>query len=102
KTAYDIPTLLNFRRVLFRSIHALDLRVEGRGITGFLGRNGAGKSSTLKMLLGMSRPSSGIGAVFGHRIDDASASLQMRRRIAYEIGSALCRGGGDISAMDES
>jgi ABC-2 type transport system ATP-binding protein len=74
---------LTKRYGILEAVHALDLRVDGRGITGFLGHNGAGKSSTLKMLLGMSRPSSGMGTVLGHRIDDASASLQMRRRIGY-------------------
>ena len=65
------------------AVRALDLRVESHGITGFLGRNGAGKSSTLRMLLGMIGPTSGTGAVLGMRIDDAAAGVQMRRRIAY-------------------
>jgi ABC-2 type transport system ATP-binding protein len=65
------------------AVRSLDLRVSGHGITGFLGRNGAGKSSTLKMLLGMIRPTSGTGTVLSRRIDDAAANLQMRRRIAY-------------------
>lgn len=81
---YVIETeALTKRYGALEAVHALDLRVEGHSITGFLGRNGAGKSSTLRMLLGMIRPTSGTGAVLGKRIDDASASLQMRRRTAY-------------------
>jgi ABC-2 type transport system ATP-binding protein len=82
--SYVIETnALTKRYGVLEAVHALDLRVEGHGITGFLGRNGAGKSSTLRMLLGMIRPTSGTGTVLGKRIDDAATSLQMRRRIAY-------------------
>ena len=67
----------------FDAVRALDLRVTRQGITGFLGRNGAGKSSTIRMLLGMCRPSSGTGSVLGLRIDDPGESLEIRRRVAY-------------------
>ena len=67
----------------FDAVSALDLKVARHGITGFLGRNGAGKSTTVKMLLGMSRPTSGSGTVVGRRIDDRRESLEMRRRVAY-------------------
>ena len=52
-------------------------------ITGFLGQNGAGKSSTIKMLLGMMRPTRGGGRVLGHDIADPVASVAMRQRVAY-------------------
>jgi ABC-2 type transport system ATP-binding protein len=45
----------------FRAVNRLNLSVRAERITGFLGRNGAGKSSTIKMLLGMIRPTSGSG-----------------------------------------
>jgi ABC-2 type transport system ATP-binding protein len=61
----------------------LNLSVRAERITGFLGRNGAGKSSTIKMLLGMISPSSGSGTVVGCRIDDPKQSIEIRRRIAY-------------------
>lgn len=67
----------------FRAVDRLNCRVRSERITGFLGRNGAGKSSTIKMLLGMIRPTSGSGTVLGHRIDDAKQSIEIRRRIAY-------------------
>ena len=38
------------------AVRRLDLSVAQGRITGFLGRNGAGKSTTIKMLLGMTRP----------------------------------------------
>lgn len=67
----------------FKAVQQLNCRVRSGRITGFLGRNGAGKSSTIKMLLGMIKPTSGSGTVLGHRIDDPKASLEIRKRIAY-------------------
>jgi ABC-2 type transport system ATP-binding protein len=67
----------------FRAVDRLNCRVRAERITGFLGRNGAGKSSTIKMLLGMIRPTSGSGTVLGYRIDDPKQSIAIRRRIAY-------------------
>ena len=61
----------------------LNLRVAAGGITGFLGRNGAGKSSTFKMLLGMVRPTGGTGTVLGYRIADPEESRTMREHVAY-------------------
>lgn len=52
-------------------------------VTGFLGRNGAGKSTTIKMLLGMVTPTSGQGEILGHAVDDPRESVKLRRRIAY-------------------
>ena len=65
------------------AVRHLDLRVSGGRITGFLGRNGAGKSTTIKMLLGMSHPTSGSGRLLGHRIDDAREGREARRHVAY-------------------
>jgi ABC-2 type transport system ATP-binding protein len=65
------------------AVRQLNLRVGMGRITGFLGRNGAGKSSTIKMLLGMSHPTSGTGRVLGRPIDDARESREVRRRVAY-------------------
>jgi ABC-2 type transport system ATP-binding protein len=65
------------------AVRSLDLNVLRGGITGFLGRNGAGKSTTVKMLLGITHPTSGTGVVIGYRIDDRRESVEMRKRIAY-------------------
>jgi ABC-2 type transport system ATP-binding protein len=61
------------------AVRALSLSIKPHQITAFLGLNGAGKSTTIRMLLGMIRPSSGTG----HRIDDANESVGLRRKVAY-------------------
>jgi ABC-2 type transport system ATP-binding protein len=65
------------------AVRELSLSVGSNRITGFLGRNGAGKSTTIKMLLGMIRPTSGEGRVLGFRIDNPPESIELRRRAAF-------------------
>jgi ABC-2 type transport system ATP-binding protein len=67
----------------FAAVEALDLSIRTQQITGFLGRNGAGKSTTIKMLLGMTHPTSGTGTLLGRSIDDAKENREARRGIAY-------------------
>ncbi|HXE64502.1 MAG TPA: ABC transporter ATP-binding protein [Bryobacteraceae bacterium] len=65
------------------AVRDLSLSVGAGRMTGFLGRNGAGKSTTIKMLTGMIRPTSGEGSVLGERIGDSEENVQLRRRVAY-------------------
>jgi len=73
---------LSKRYGTFDAVRSLDLKVARHGITGFLGRNGAGKSTTIKMLLGMIHPTVGTATVIGHRIDDCAAGIALRRSVA--------------------
>lgn len=50
------------------------------GITGILGENGAGKSTAIRILLGLTRPTSGTATVLGQ---DASQSVEVRARVGY-------------------
>jgi ABC-2 type transport system ATP-binding protein len=50
------------------------------GITGILGENGAGKSTAIKILLGLLRPTSGTATVLGQ---NASESVAVRARVGY-------------------
>jgi ABC-2 type transport system ATP-binding protein len=59
----------------------LDLRVPRGSVYGLLGRNGAGKSTTLKMLTGMVRPDHGHVELLGENVE--TLSPQTRARIAY-------------------
>src|SRR5713101_4818316 len=65
------------------AVRDLNLCVQANSITAFLGQNGAGKSTTIKMLLGMIRPSRGDGTVLGNRIADAKENRQLRHKVAY-------------------
>jgi ABC-2 type transport system ATP-binding protein len=65
------------------AVRGVNLSVGSDRITGFLGGNGAGKSTTIKMLLGMIKPTGGEGTVLGKRIDDPAESLELRRQVAY-------------------
>jgi ABC-2 type transport system ATP-binding protein len=50
------------------------------GITGLLGENGAGKSTAIKIFLGLLHPTSGSAIVLG---EDASRSIEVRARLGY-------------------
>jgi ABC-2 type transport system ATP-binding protein len=50
------------------------------GVTGILGENGAGKSTAIKIFLGLLRPTSGTAKVLG---EIASANLTVRSRLGY-------------------
>ena len=51
------------RRIV--AVEALDLDVPAGGVHGFLGPNGSGKTTTIRMLLGLIRPDQGEMTVFG-------------------------------------
>ena len=65
------------------AVKELNLSIRSHSITAFLGLNGAGKSTTIKMLLGMIRPSNGDGTILGQRISDPIESVRIRTKIAY-------------------
>lgn len=50
------------------------------GITGILGENGAGKSTAIKILLGLLRPTSGTAKVLGQ---SAFETVEVRARVGY-------------------
>lgn len=57
------------------AVNSLDLDVRRGEIYGFLGRNGAGKATTIRMLLGLIRPSGGNITVLGRRIRAGETSV---------------------------
>lgn len=63
------------------AVDSLNLTVPRGAIYGFLGRNGAGKTSTIKMLLGLMRPSAGSADVMG--MDVASQRVAVLQRTAF-------------------
>ena len=63
------------------AVDRLDLVVEQGDIYGFIGQNGAGKSTTLKLLCGLARPTQGESLIFGKPVRDSVA----RRRVGALI-----------------
>ena len=59
----------------------VDLVVQPGVVFGFLGRNGAGKTTALRILSGLARPTSGTANVLGH--DVALASEAVRSQIGF-------------------
>ena len=63
------------------AVDGLNLQVEQGDIYGFIGQNGAGKSTTLKLLCGIAKPTQGEALIFGKPIRDSVA----RRRVGALI-----------------
>ncbi|MCA1817635.1 MAG: ATP-binding cassette domain-containing protein [Acidobacteria bacterium] len=67
------------RKKRVRALDSLSLRVERGEIFGFLGANGAGKSTTMKLLMRLIYPTGGRARVLGRDISDVS----VHARIGY-------------------
>ena len=65
----------------FTAVNNLDLMIQENTIYGFLGPNGCGKSTTMRLLTGLLTPSAGQIEVLGMDIPKDSAAL--RRRLGY-------------------
>jgi ABC-2 type transport system ATP-binding protein len=65
------------------AVRGLTLHVPAGSIFGFLGRTGAGKTTTIKLLLGMARPTGGSVRVLGLRADAQEPSVEIRRRTGF-------------------
>ena len=63
------------------ALDSLNLRVAQGTVFGLLGRNGAGKTTAIRMLLGMAHPSYGRAELFGE--DSSRLRPETRARIAY-------------------
>src|SRR2546421_12945939 len=59
----------------------LNLEVPRGSVFAFLGRNGSGKTTTIRMLLGLLRPTRGGGSILGH--DIRALPPEARARIGY-------------------
>lgn len=68
------------RRQLVRAVDDVTLRIDRGETVGFVGANGAGKSTTIKMMTGILQPTSGTVRVLGRD------PVPERRHLAREIG----------------
>ena len=76
----DFKVRDGLRRRTVVAVDALDLRIEPGEAVGYIGANGAGKSTTIKMLTGILVPTRGSVATCGLR------PVPDRRRLAREVG----------------
>ena len=62
-------------------VDAVDLTVARGEIAGFLGPNGSGKTTTIRLMCGLLTPDAGQGQVLGHNILSEGAAI--KRRVGY-------------------
>ena len=67
-----------------RAVHDLTMEVRQGEVLGLLGPNGSGKTTTIRLILGMLRPTSGRASVAGH--DCWDDSLAVRELVSYLPG----------------
>ena len=65
----------------FTAVDKVNFRIERGEIFGFLGSNGCGKSTTMKMLTGLLPSSSGEASLFGKPVDPKD--INTRKRVGY-------------------
>ncbi|HYM32208.1 MAG TPA: ribosome-associated ATPase/putative transporter RbbA [Candidatus Cybelea sp.] len=65
----------------FTAVDRVDLAIRRGEIFGFVGSNGCGKTTTMKMLTGLLPPTEGDALLFGRPID--VSDLETRRRVGY-------------------
>jgi ABC-2 type transport system ATP-binding protein len=82
----DEPAAIELRGLTKRfgdalALDGVDLVVPPGVVFGFLGRNGAGKTTALRILSGLARPTAGTAHVLGHDVERATDAV--RARIGY-------------------
>jgi len=69
----------------FKAVDNLSFTVESGQVYGFLGQNGAGKSTTIRMLLTLIRPTSGTIEIFGMSLE------KHRKEVLRQAGAVIER-----------
>ena len=96
-----------------QAVDDLSVSVEPGRVTGFLGPNGSGKTTTLRMLLGLVHPTAGTATIGGRRYQDLehpsttvgsvleATSFHPARRARTHLRMAAAAGGHDEKRVDE-
>ncbi len=74
----------SFGRDGFRAVDTLSLQVNEGEVYGFLGANGAGKSTTIRMIMNFIHPTSGTIAILGK--DSQTQSVEIQKHVGYLAG----------------
>jgi len=82
-TRPDEPAAIELRGLTKRfgdaiALDGVDLVVRPGMVFGFLGRNGAGKTTALRILSGLARPTAGTARVLGHDVERATDATRAR------------------------
>jgi ribosome-dependent ATPase len=72
---------LTMRFGTFTAVDHVSLSIERGEIFGFLGSNGCGKSTTMKMLTGLLPPTEGTATLFGNSVE--AGSMEVRKNLGY-------------------
>jgi len=67
-----------------RGLFDLDLQVAAQEVFGYLGPNGSGKTTTIRLLMGMIRPTTGSAYIFG--LDCMREAVEVKRKVGYLPG----------------
>jgi ABC-2 type transport system ATP-binding protein len=67
-----------------QALDGLDLEVAPGEVIGYLGPNGSGKTTTIRLLLGLIRATAGRAEIFG--VDCQAQPVEAHRRVAYVPG----------------
>ncbi|WP_137129536.1 ribosome-associated ATPase/putative transporter RbbA [Rhizobium sp. FY34] len=65
----------------FTAVSDVSFDIAKGEIFGFLGSNGCGKTTTMRMLTGLLAPSDGVAEIYGHPVD--ANDLSTRRRVGF-------------------
>ena len=65
----------------FTAVDRVSFKIERGEIFGFLGSNGCGKTTTMKMLTGLLPPTEGVAKLFGKAVD--AGDLETRKQVGY-------------------
>lgn len=69
----------------FKAVDELSFSVNRGDVYGFLGQNGAGKSTTIRMMLSLIRPTAGSITIFGHNL------LRSSKEVLSRVGAVIER-----------
>ena len=78
----------------FTAVDKVNFTIERGEIFGFLGSNGCGKTTTMKMLTGLLPPSEGEALLFGKPLDASRHEFALPRRLHVAVVLALHRTDG--------
>ena len=81
----------------FKALNGVDMNIPKGAIYGFVGKNGAGKTTMIRVLTGLQLPTKGSYEIFGVRGDDREIS-RTRRRIGAVVETPAVF--SDMTAVD--